>query len=174
MRSSSDDSASSIAANSPQSAIGSRRELLDEIIDDRLPLTEEQVPFASQMQFHGRPQPPKTIRMDQRHALPRPHSPNTSISEVRGQRSEFRGQTQDTEHKNPNAVAARSAATATPKFRIDRTGVAETGTKIESATAAKTSTTTKTSSDQPTCGPLDRALSAVQKQTIQKREERGA
>ena len=144
-----------------------RRELLDELIDDQLPLTEEQVPLASPMQFHGRPQPPKTIRLDQRHSLPRPHSPNTSEvrgqrSEVRGQRSEVRGQAQVT-LRPETAGASRTVATATQKVRIDRTGTPGTGTKIVSSTTAKTAAL------QPTNGPLDRALSAVQK-----REERGA
>ena len=151
----------SSAARNPQSV--TRRELLDEIIDDRLPLTEERVPLASPMQFHGRPQPPKTIRLDQRHALPRPHSPSTVG--VRGPRSEVRSQTQEAIELEA-IPAPRAAATATQKFRIDRTGATGTESKIVSLTA-------KTASQQPTSGPLDRALSAVQKQSLQKREERG-
>lgn len=137
-----------------------RRELLDEIIDDQLPLTEERVPFVSPMQFHGRPQPPKTIRMDQKHSLPRPHSPNAVGA--RGQRSEVRNHAQEIAQP-ATTTASRSATTATQKIRIDRTGTTGTGTKIIS------STTAKTASHQPISGTLDRALSAVQK-----REEHGA
>lgn len=138
-----------------------RREILDEIIDDQLPLTEERVPFASPMQFHGRPQPPKTIRMDQRHSLPRPHSPNTAVTEASSQRSEVRGQAQELSRPE-TATVARTVTTATQKIRIDRSGVS--GPKMVAPT------TSKTSSHQPTTsGPLDRALSAVQK-----REEHGA
>ncbi len=151
------------ATRNPQSV--PRRALLDEIIDDQLPLTEEQVPFASPMQFHGRPQPPKTIRMDQRHALPKPHSVRVPSSEFRVPSSTSRNHELDVETPPPPAES-RTAATATQKFRIDRTGVAGTESKIVSTTA-------KMSSQQTTGGPLDRALSAVQKQSLQKREERG-
>ncbi len=143
-----------------------RRELLDEIIDDQLPLTEERVPFASPMQFHGRPQPPKTIRMDQRHSLPRPHSVKVPSSEFRVPSSNSRSHEPTVKTPLPSAQL-RTAATATQKFRIDRTGAAGTESKI-------VSTTPKMSSQQSTGGPLDRALSAVQKQSLQKREERGA
>lgn len=139
-----------------------RRELLDEIIDDQLPLTEERVPFASPMQFHGRPQPPKTIRMDQRHSLPRPHSVKVPSSEFRAPSQKDSRQTSHTETPQASA-ASRAATTATQKIRIDRTGATGTGAKIVSSPAAQSS------SRQPTSGPLDRALSA-----LQKREERGA
>ncbi len=130
-----------------------RRNQLDAIIDNQLPLTEERVAFTSPMQFHGRPQPPKTIRMDQRHALPKPHSPNATG---------VRGQAQVT--SKPEVLAApRTAATASQKFRIDRTGPTGTGTMDLPAP------TLKNSSQHPISGTLDRALSAVQK-----REERGA
>lgn len=133
----------------------SRRQLLDEIIDDRLPLTEERVPFASPMQFHGRPQPPKTIRMDQKHSLPRPHSLGTT--EVNDQRSEVRQPSQGLSSPE-TAAASRTSTTVTQKIRIDRTGT-KSGAPVIS----------KTSSHQTTAaGPLDRALSAVQN-----REERG-
>lgn len=141
-----------------------RRELLDAIIDNQLPLAEEKVPLASPMQFHGRPQPPKTIRMDQRHALPRPHSPN--VAEVKGQMPEIGSQMPIAE---PVVVAtSRSAKSATQKFRIDRTGSAATEERIVPAA------TTKTSPSASSRGPLDRALSAVQKQTLQNRKERDA
>ncbi len=158
----------SSAIRNPQSL--PHRELLDEIIDDQLPLTEERVPFASPMQFHGRPQPPKTIRMDQRHSLPRPHSATTGVrgqgSGVRGQGLEVRSQTQETLQPE-TAAASRTVATATQKIRIDRSGAAGTGTQPVSSALPKTS------SNPTSSGPLDRALSAVQKQSLQKREERG-
>jgi hypothetical protein len=142
---------------------GPRRDLLDAIIDNQLPLTEEQVPFTSPMQFHGRPQPPKTIRMDQRHTLPKPHSPNTvgigvSNSEFRAASSKVAG----TPSQLPSAQG-RSAATATQKIRIDRSSTTDAGSKLVSGVPAKSS------ASQPVSGTLDRALSAVQK-----REERGA
>lgn len=160
-RTQSADQSSAVAATQPRprqpvarNPQPQRRELLDAIIDNQLPLAEEQVPLASPMQFHGRPQPPKTIRMDQRHALPRPHSPN--VAEVRGQ----------TKVADPEIAA--TPRPATQKFRIDRTGTTGSGTKIVPVA------TTKTLSSQPSSGPLDRALSAVQKQALQNREERGA
>lgn len=140
-----------------------RRDLLDEIIDDQLPLTEEQVPFASPMQFHGRPQPPKTIRLDQRHALPKPHSSRVPSSEFRVPSPNDRDQT-PIDDPPLTSVQPRNAATATQKFRIDRTGAVGTESKIVATVSPQ----------KTTGGPLDRALSAVQKQTLQKREERGA
>ena len=131
-----------------------RRESLDEIIDDQLPLTEEQVPLASPMQFHGRPQPPKTIRMDQRHSLPRPHSERVPSSEFRVPSPKDRGRTSNDE-RPLTAAGPRSATTATQRIRVDRTGTSETRTV--------STTPTKTTSNPPTSGPLDRALSAVQK-----------
>lgn len=141
-----------------------RRELLDEIIDDQLPLAEEKVSFASPMQFHGRPQPPKTIRMDQQHALPKPHSPKTA--EVKSPRSEINRQAATTAETD-TITAPRSSKSVSQKFRIDRTGTTGTGTKVVPSVATS-------SSSQSSSGPLDRALSAVQKQNLQKREERGA
>ena len=142
-----------------------RRELLDAIIDNQLPLIEEHVPLASPMQFHGRPQPPKTIRLDQRHPLPKPHSPNES--DVRSQRPEVRGQADEIE-PSTTLSGSRTAATATQKFRIDRSGATENGTTIPSANSARAS------SHRPVSGTLDRALSAVQKQALQNRKERDA
>ena len=145
-----------------------RRDLLSAIIDNQLPTNEEPVPLAATMQFHGRPQPPKTIRMDSRHPLPRPHSP--AAAEVRNLGSEVRTQEPRVE-MNTTTPAPRIAATATQKFRIDR----------NVATGSSTSVTpvTKPAPHQPLSGSLDRALSAVQKQSMQKpsnqqREERDA
>ncbi|MBC7819632.1 MAG: SLBB domain-containing protein [Planctomycetaceae bacterium] len=145
-----------------------RRDALEAIINDELPLTEERVPFNSPMQFHGRPQPPKTIRLDQSHALPKPHLQESGARsqelEVRGQRSEVRRQEPEVRRQPP--AAPKTAATATQKFRIDRSGSTGTGTQIISGTPHR----------QPAAGPLDRALSAVQKQSDQNsvREERDA
>ena len=143
-----------------------RRDSLEAIINDQLPLTEERVPFASQMQFHGRPLPPKTIRLDQSHTLPKPHLQEpvrrSQESEVRGQRSGIRSQ--ESEVRDQPSVAPKTATAATQKFRIDRSGATGTGTQVISGAA-----------HNPTAaGPLDRALSAVQKQTTQTREERDA
>ena len=139
-----------------------RQNMLDAIIDDQLPMSREDVPLAPQMQFHGRPQPPRTIRLDQGHAVPKPHSPNMVSAGVRAQESEVR---------RPQAVAPKSATTATQKFRIDRGGANGTASMTTSIPAASQN------QHQPTNGPLDRALSNVQKQTAQKqttsaREER--
>jgi hypothetical protein len=135
-----------------------RRDALDAIINDQLPLTEEQVPLTSPMQFHGRPQPPLSIRLDQSHSLPQPHLETN----VRAQRSGIRGQKAET--RTPPVSAPKTATTATQKFRIDRAGATGTGTQILSGTAPS----------QPDAGPLDRALSAVQKTKTPAREERGA
>ncbi|TXT31220.1 MAG: hypothetical protein FD138_2193 [Planctomycetota bacterium] len=137
-----------------------RRDLLDAIIDNQLPLTEERVSFASPMQFHGRPQPPKTIRMDQRHPLPKPHAPVTAV--VRGQGAEVSDQRPSIEKTLP-PVAPRMARTATQKIRIDRNTATGTGPSV--------SAMTRPTPQQSPSGSLDRALSAVQKQTAQKREE---
>ena len=147
-----------------------RRDLLDAIIDNQLPLTEERVPFASPMQFHGRPQPPKNIRMDQRHPLPKPHAPATIVAASRDQRDEISDQEPIVE-KTPTFAPSRTAATVTQKFRIDRNAAAGSGTSA--------STMTKPAPHQSPSGSLDRALSAVQKQSLQKqsfqkREERDA
>ena len=152
-----------------------RRDLLDAITDNQLPLTEERVPFASPMQFHGRPQPPKNIRMDQRHPLPKPHAP--AVTEVRGQGSRVGGQGTEVRDQEPivektqTFAVPRTAATVTQRFRVDRNAANGTG--------AATSTMTKPAPHQAPSGSLDRALSAVQKQSmqkqsIQKREERDA
>ena len=143
-----------------------RRDALEAIINDQLPLTEERVPLASQMQFHGRPQPAKTIRLDQSHVLPKPHLQEpvrrSQESEVRGQRSEVRSQ--ELELRSLPPVAPKTAAAAPQKFRIDRSGATGTGTQVISGTANR----------PPTAGPLDRALLAVQQQITQLREERDA
>lgn len=137
-----------------------RRDLLDAIIDNQLPLTEERVSFASPIQFHGRPQPPKTIRMDQRHPLPKPHSPVTTV--VRGQGSEPSDHPASVE-TTPAPVAPRTARMATQKIRIDRNVTTGVGPSVSSMT--------RSAPQQSPSGSLDRALSAVQKQTAQKREE---
>lgn len=143
-----------------------RRDSLEAIINDQLPLTEERVPFASQMQFHGRPLPPKTIRLDQSHTLPKPHLQEpvrrSQESEVRGQRSD--GRSQQPELRSPPPVPPKTSATATQKLRVDRSGATGTGTQIISGAVH----------NSPAAGPLDRALSAVQKQITHTREERDA
>ncbi len=150
-----------------------RRDSLEAIINDQLPLTEERVPLASQMQFHGRPLPAKTIRLDQSHTLPKPHlqepvRPSQEL-EVRGQKGDVRRQTpeirsQESELRSPPPVAPKEVAAATQKFRVDRSGTTGTGTQVITGAAHSL----------PAAGPLDRALSAVQKQTIRTREERDA
>lgn len=147
------------ATDSQQTATTPRRALLDEIIDDQLPLTEEQIPLASPMQFHGRPQPPKNIRMDQRHPLPKPHTPNIVGATSRNRILEAT----DTVPETSEAEAPRAARSSSqPTYRIDRRGATGTASKKVVPTEPK-------SSKSPTGGPLDRALSAVQK-----REERDA
>ena len=138
-----------------------RRDLLDAIIDDQLPLNEEHVAFMSPMQFHGRPQPPKTIRMDQRHSLPRPHAP--AIATVRGQGVEASDLGPSIE-KTPLPVVPSTVRTATQRIRIDRNAATGAGTSV--------SGTTRPQPQPSSSGSLDRALSAVQKQTSQKREGR--
>lgn len=145
-----------------------RRDSLEALITDQLPLTEERLPLTSPMQFYGRPQPPKTIRLDQSHSLPKPHLQETGsrgqVVGSRGQESEFRSQ--ESGVRIPPPVAPKAAATATQKFRIDRSGATGTGTQVVSVTPNR----------QPAAGPLERALSAVQKQTLPNsvREERDA
>jgi hypothetical protein len=147
-------------SNTPKLA---RHDELEELIHDQLPLTEERVPLASPMQFHGRPQPPRTIRLDQSHSLPKPHLQESGVrgqgAEIRVQESAVIDQKSDVRPAVPVAPkpASKSAASATQKFRIDRSGATGTGTQILSA-----------------AGPLDRALSAVQKQNHPTREERDA
>ncbi len=151
-----------------------RRNSLDAIINNQLPMTEERVPLTSPMQFFGRPQPPKTIRLDQSHSLPKPHlqepvSRGRTVGAMGGE-SQFRGQesgvgSQEREESSPPPVAPKAAA-APQKFRIDRSGATGTGTKVVSVTPNR----------KPAAGPLERALSAVQKQVPPNsiREERDA
>lgn len=122
-----------------------RRDSLEAIINDQLPLVEQPVPLASQMQFHGRPQAPTTIRLDQSHSLPVPHL----------QKSE--GRSSVAKVGSQPAVAPKAAATATRKIRIERSGATGTATQLPLGA-------TRSQSD---AGPLDRALFAVQKQTSQ-------
>ena len=152
-----------------------RRDPLEAVINDQLPLTEERLPLSSPMQFYGHPQPPKTIRMDQSHSLPKPHLQDSGsrgqLVGNGGQESAFRNQESGirnprTEGQSQPAATPKVAATATQKFRIDRSGATGTGTQIVSAVPNR----------QPTAGPLERALSAVQKQAAPNsvREERDA
>lgn len=183
-----------------------RRDALEAIINDELPLTEERVPLTSPMQFHGRPQPAKTIRLDQEHALPRPHL-ETGARRSRRQDSEnypSRPAQADQEvlagqdlgplpnppvadgsnlDRNSPPTASKPAASATQKFRIDRSGSTGTGTQVLSVPQPSPSVSSSSNPpiSSPVTGPLDRALSAVQKQAAQKpshstpdREERDA
>ena len=175
-----------------------RRDSLEAIINDQLPLTEERVPFASQMQFHGRPQPARTIRLDQSHVLPKPH-----LQEPVGRSQSPVVRSQESEVRSQPPAAPRTAAAATQKFRVDRSGATGTGTQVISTSRGQTpqnselaeqSVRSTQKSSPPilnsavpdpgqhapgqklfrTAGPLDRALSAVQKQITQLREERDA
>jgi hypothetical protein len=149
-----------------------RRDELDAIINDLLPLTEERVSLASKMQFHGRPQPEKTIRLDQSHVLPKPHlsepvgrRPEAAVrglrSNIRGQKSEVKGQR--SKDKVPASALPNTAVPASQTYRIDRSGATGTGTQIISGAGKYTPV-----------GPLDRALSAVHKQSTPTQEERDA
>jgi protein involved in polysaccharide export with SLBB domain len=145
-----------------------RQELLDAIIHNQLPVTEEPIRFASPLQFHGRPVPPKILRVDDSHATPTPHVPNfVPTSNARPQVERVSAAVKDTSATKRRAV--HSAATTLPS----------TSRPTVSGLHDKNSRTAPTGSVpvQPMkSGPLDRALSAVQQldralSAIQQREE---
>jgi hypothetical protein len=183
----------SIADTRPPAAVALKtasRDQLDEIIDNQLPLTEEQVPLAPTMQFHGRPQPPKSIRMDQGHSVPMPHTSLIAPATIRGQGQSHGSGVRGQEPEVPPHLTARveptrtpspslAAATATQQFRIDRSGVTGSATETKTRPAATVTSVAMPSQSLPPSGPLDRALFSVQKQTtsiqtVLKREEHDA
>ncbi len=136
-----------------------RRELLDAIIHNQLPVTEEPIRFASPLQFHGRPVPPKILRVDNSHATPTPHVPNfVPTSNLRPQFERVSAAVNEASATKRRTV--HSAATTLPP--LSRPTAAESRDNI--SRAAPTSSAPVQSMKS---GPLDRALSAVQQ-----REER--
>ncbi len=119
-----------------------RQQWLDAIINNQLPMTEEKVAIASPMQFHGRPNPPRTLRVDHEHSLPKPHAPNSVPVTASLSANE--------------PFAADSMTDSTPTFRLEPVGPSVSQTQ---ATATRKPMTNM----RPTTkGVLDRALSAVQ------------
>ncbi len=131
-----------------------RQELLDAIIHNQLPVTEEPIHFASPLQFHGRPVPPKILRVDDSHVTPTPHVPNfVPASKARPQVERVSAAVNETSVTKRRAV--HSAATTLPS--TSRPTVS--GLHDKNSRAAPTGSVPV----QPVkFGPLDRALSAVQ------------
>lgn len=122
-----------------------RQQILEALINNQLPITEEKVAIASPLQFHGRPNPPRTLRVDPEHSLPQPHTPSLVKTEA------------------PAATTAAPVASSPSKpavnFRLD---------PVEPASPARASTDRKpaTKNSSATIGVLDRALSAVQQRGV--------
>ncbi len=58
-----------------------KRELLESLIQNQVPMTEERVAFSSPMHFHGRPNAPKLVRVDAGHDIPKPHVSAVDVTE---------------------------------------------------------------------------------------------
>ena len=155
-------------APSPSPPHAARQALLDAIIHNQFPVIEEPIRFASPLQFHGRPVPPKILRVDDSHATPTPHVPNFVPAS-------------DAPPQIERVSVAVNEASAT-KRRAVHSGVTtlpSTSRPTVSGLHDKNSRAAPTGSApvQPMkSGPLDRALSAVQKldramSAVQQREE---
>jgi hypothetical protein len=137
--------------STPQAA---RQELLDAIIHNQLPVAEEPVRFASPLQFHGRPVPPKILRVDDSHPTPTPHAPNfVPASNARPQVERVSAAVNEvsaTKRRTVHSAATTLPATSRPTASVSRD---------KNSRAAPTGSVPV----QPLkSGPLDRALSAVQ------------
>ena len=159
--------AHSQASNVPQPQDTSKQNLLDALINNQLPMTQESVTFPSPLQFHGRPTAPRTLRLDAGHELPKPYAPSVAPQPMSRRSDEL---VEPVSHEVPvNSVR---------KFRVDPSG--STGPKAQfiptqrAAAAASQATAANVAGATPikaaagnVRSPLDRALS-----TVQKREER--
>ena len=169
-----------------------KQTLLDALINNQLPMTEEKVTFVSPLQFHGRPAAPRNLRLDERHELPKPHAPSLAPKPTH--------RPAESMHEQDEVAAQTVSYGETQKFRVDQSSSATTRLASRFVPAKGAAATTlrpgatvqKTKSVNPSStphsavaaspvafsgrqvavsenssGPLDRALSAVQK-----REER--
>ncbi len=155
--------------NETRTQASSKHDLLESLITNQLPLTTEKVNFASPLQFHGRPATPRMLRLDNGHGLPKPHTPNTAPLPTRHQPE----QTDEIASQQKTSVATRSfrldQSTATaPASRFAPAKRAEAASsKLANTANSNASSDSQTKVGRNAGGPLDRALSAVQK-----REER--
>lgn len=162
---------SQFRSRQPSTAVD-KQLLLDSLINNQLPMVEEKVKFASPLQFHGRPAAPKNLRLDQGHAMPKPHTSNV-VSQSIAQQAE----------PSNEFVTATSSSGPSLKFRVDQSApptskpatrfvpakrVEATTSKMTSHNNSGVSESVASSTKRPVVasgtirGPLDRALSAVQ------------
>ena len=166
--------------------------LLEALINNQLPMTEEKVAFVSPLQFHGRPAAPRNQRLDERHELPKPHAPSLApqpthrptepmndLVEVAAQTVSY-GETQKFRVDQSSSATTKPASRFAPAKRAAEAmqHPAATVQKTKSVNPSSTPHSAVTSSpvassrrpvavSENASGPLDRALLAVQK-----REER--
>jgi len=155
----------------PTTAAG-KQSLLDSLINNQLPMTEEKVKFASPLQFHGRPATPKNLRLDQGHEVPKPHTPNVApqpTARPAEASNEFVSTTDSTGAARKFRVDQSTPPTSKPVSRFVPAKRAEvTASKTTSINIPSVSSSTASPSGRPVAvpvaarGPLDRALSAVQ------------
>ena len=152
-----------------------RSGFLDALINNQVPLIEEQIPLASPMQFHGRPQPQKTLRLDQEHSIPKPHSgfmqtrPSGSDRMADAIPAESPRTAKAIRTSSPQPAASNIVPPPTQKIRIERTVASSAGSPPTTAAEPRVNSVPNAPHIRPTVGALDRALSAVQQ-----REERGS
>ncbi len=170
-----------------------KQTLLDALINNQLPMTEEKVTFVSPLQFHGRPAAPRNLRLDSGHELPKPHAPSIAPQptrrpaepmkdaepmneiardEVAGQTVSY-GETQKFRLDQSSSTTAKPASRFVPAKRPTATTQKASSINLSGTPHSAVAPAPVTSSRRPVAvtenasSPLDRALSAVQK-----REER--
>lgn len=144
-----------------------RSNVLESLINNQLPLVEEQVPLASPMQFHGRPQPQKTFRIDQEHSLPRPHvvasltPANPPEQIVAGTSSSASRAEEPNRGSSPQVSSLPPSVSVARKTRIDRNMMPDLKTLSAANSPSASASASSTLHSQPPISALDRALSAV-------------
>lgn len=137
----------------PAPTVREPKDRLDEIINGQLQVTKETVPLASQMQFYGRPQPPNVIRLDQGHALSKPHAQESSKGNQR------------TAAMTTNATKAQSRRTSVAPSvepRVDQSQPTAAQKPPRSGPVPAHPTVVAAPRRETPIGALDRALSAMQ------------
>lgn len=137
-----------------ESTVREPKDRLEEIISGQLQVTRESVPLASQMQFYGRPQPPNVIRLDQGHALPKPHGQESSKA-TRG--------TAAMSASSMTAPAPRSNMPPASAKRVDPPEAMAAQITSRSESEPATPTAAAAARREAPLGALDRALSARQR-----------
>ena len=141
------------------------RKLLDALIDNKLPLSEEPLRLSSSLEFYGRPVQRKTLRVDAAHE-PRPphvmpHADETADADKVAEETTATNDRKDTAHAHAPHIRFRPAVASTVSSGVIPDGSAVKFDVVEPAVEPEPAETAVAPSDGGPSDLLGRVLSTV-------------